>query len=59
MIFFIVMSATAAFWEWIVNLYIALYGGYDYLSMLGLKLSHVSKRVSWVASAKNTFIDVD
>ena len=36
-------GATVEVWEWISN-FITLYNGYDYLSMPGLKLNHVSKR---------------
>ena len=37
-------SAAVKVWEWISNVIFTLYWAYDYLSMLGLKLIHVSKR---------------
>ena len=37
-------GATVEAWEWISKLISqSIYNGYDYLSMLGLKLNHISK----------------
>ena len=37
-------GATVEVWEWINNIHPILYWACDYLSMMGLKLIHVSRR---------------
>ena len=40
-------GATFEVWEWISNFFSHFFGGDDYLSMLQLRLTHVSKRDPW------------